>query len=252
MKSIWIHLISALAVGFSLTSCLTPVADKFGVQKSHLAQIPARITVLPCRKWPQGALYPNQEKLGVSDAEVTGVCDRFDKYVLAGFDGQPYMRGIAPQVVKQLLEREPKGPQLDQLDDLWFRPGQACEACRNGMSYYKEVVAVRSDWRLWLSGLSRSTTGSDAVLFPFLVEAQGRIIDDRGIYYATRSAEILLLLVDTNNGELIWSGGKRGEIRLPLDNKPTDPSKIMLPPWEDVYGRLFVPEIWAEFPGRQG
>ncbi|RYZ83966.1 MAG: hypothetical protein EOP04_18935 [Proteobacteria bacterium] len=78
------------------------------------------------------------------------------------------------------------------------------------------------------------------------------VVDDRGIYYATRSAAIVLLLIDTNNGELIWSGGKKGDIRVPLEGKPSDPKAVPLPTWEEVNKRILVPELWAEFPGRQG
>lgn len=234
------------------TACVTPAPAQFGVQANHLAHIPARITILPCQKWPQGALYAGQAKLEANDAEVKDLCTNLDSFVIAGFDGQPYMRGIAPAAVKKRLERNSAGAQLDQLEQLWFRPSQVCEACRNPTSYYKEVVAARTDWRQWLSGISRETASSDAVLIPFVAEAQGSVIDDRGLFYAIRSAEIVMILVDTNNGELIWAGGKKGEIRTPLDKKPADPKAVPLPSWEELNKRLFVPEIWAEFPGRQG
>ncbi len=187
-----------------------------------------------------------------NEAELTSLCSSFDAYVLQGFEGQPYMRGLSPAVVKKLLARSPKEAQLEQLEDLWFRPSQVCEACRNPTSYYKEVVALRSDWRKWLSDISRETTNSDAVLIPFISEADGEVINDRGLYYASRHAELVLLLIDTNNGELIWANGKRADLRLPLEKKPDDPKAVTLPSWEDLWKRVLVPEIWAEFPGRQG
>lgn len=242
----------ASASAIFAAGCVTPAPAQFGVQADHLAHIPARITVLPCQKWPQGALYVGQNKIAVPDPEVKDLCDSFDSYVLAGFDGQPYMRGIAPVAVKKRLESDPKGPQLDQLEQLWFRPSQVCEACRNPTSYYKEVVGARSDWRQWLSSVSRETASSDALLIPFVAEAQGEVINDRGLYYATRSAQIVLLLVDTNNGDLIWAGAKKGEIRQPIEKKPDDLKALPLPSWEELNQRLFVPELWAEFPGRQG
>lgn len=242
----------ASALALSAARCVTPAPAQFGVQANHLAHIPARITILPCQKWPQGALYVGQNKIQSADNEMKDLCTNLDAYVLAGFDGQPYMRGIAPAAVRKRLERDPKAAQLDQLDQLWFRPSQVCEACRNPTSYYKEVVASRADWRQWLSAVSRETASSDAVLIPFVAEAQGSVIDDRGLYYATRSAEIVMILVDTNNGELIWAGGKKGEIRTPIEKKPPDPKAVPLPSWEELNKRLFVPELWAEFPGRQG
>jgi len=242
----------ASALAISAVSCVTPAPAQFGVQKNHLAHIPARITILPCQKWPQGALYVGQDKIQAPDNEVKDLCTNYDSYVLSGFDGQPYMRGIAPTAVKKRLAKDPKGVQLDQLEQLWFRPSQVCEACRNPTSYYNEVVASRADWRQWLSAISRETASSDAVLMPFVAEAKGEVIDDRGLFYATRSVEVVMILVDTNNGELIWAGGKKGEIRTPLDKKPSDPKTVPLPSWEELNKRIFVPELWAEFPGRQG
>ncbi|RYZ56698.1 MAG: hypothetical protein EOP07_11875 [Proteobacteria bacterium] len=252
MKARLLFLIASFASALAASSCVTPAPAEFGVQANHLAHIPARIAVLPCRDWPQGALYVGQEKITAPEAEMNELCANFDKYVLAGFEGQPYMRGIAPAVVKRLLERNPKQAQLDQLEQLWFRPSQVCEACRNSTSYYKDVVASREDWRLWLSGVSRETSSADALLIPFIAQSKGEVINDRGIYYASRKAEIVLLLVDTNNGELIWAGGKHGEIRLPIEKKPADEKAVALPTWEELNKRIFVPELWAEFPGRQG
>ncbi|RZA17437.1 MAG: hypothetical protein EOP10_22765 [Proteobacteria bacterium] len=241
-----------LSLGLSMARCVTPEPADYGVQANHLAHIPARIAVFPCRKWPQGALYAGQRVMQTSEAELTTLCSSFDAYVLQGFEGQPYMRGLSPAVVKKLLARSPKEAQLEQLEDLWFRPSQVCEACRNPTSYYKEVVASRSDWRKWLSDISRETTSSDAVLIPFISEADGEVINDRGLFYASRHAELVLLLIDTNNGELIWANGKRADLRLPLEKKPDDPKAVALPVWEDLWKRVLVPEIWAEFPGRQG
>lgn len=245
-------LLLSLGSSFVSLSCVTPEAAKYGVQAKHLAHIPARIAVFPCRKWPQGGLYAGQKKIEASDAEITQLCSVLDTYILQAFEGQPYMRGLSPAVVRKLLARKPEGAQLEQLEDLWFRPGQACEACRNPTSYYKSVIASRNDWRQWLGKVSRETTSSDAVLLPFISEAYGEVINDRGLYYASRHSELVLLLIDTNNGELIWSGGKKADMRLPLEQKPVDPKAVTLPSWEELYKRMLVPDIWAEFPGRQG
>lgn len=251
MRKLSLQLVSVVAL-LVLNACVTSQPARYGVQANHLAHIPARIAVTPCRKWPQGALYAGQKKMEISDAELQNLCTHFDAYVLEGFDSQPYMRGLSPNVVKKLLAKTPESAQLEQIEELWFRPSQACESCRNPTSYYKEVVASRIDWRQWLSSISRETTSSDAVLIPFIAEAQGDVINDRGLFYASRHAEVVMLLIDTNNGELIWAGGKKADIRFPLEQKPDDAKTVPLPSWEELEKRIFVPEIWAEFPGRQG
>ncbi len=229
---------------FCLTACITPQSAQYGVQAEQLARIPARIAVLPCRAWPQGALFVGQKPLVPSPEDMNALCQKYDKYILEGFDGQPYMRGLSPKVVMKLLEQSKQPDLLSQLDELWFRPGQACQKCQHPASYYSEVIAPRTDWRSWLTNLSRSASQSDAILLPLVVEASAGEIDDRGLVFFYRKAQLALLLIDTNNGELIWIGGRQGETRLP---KPSN----SLPDVAELYQSLFIPDLWLEFPGRQ-
>lgn len=235
-------------IAMSLTmACVTPVTAQFGVQADQLARNPARIAVLPCRLWPQGALYSGQASTDIPTEERDALCQRFDSFVLEGFDGQPYMRGLSPKVIKTLLEQNKQASLLSQIDDLWYRPGQACEACRHPASYYSELIAPRVDWRTWLSLLSRHAYQADAVLLPLIVSASLGEINDRGLLFRARQAQLALLLIDSNNGQLIWIGGRTAEIRLPK----LSPADTALPSREDFFKNLFLSDLWLEFPGRQ-
>lgn len=233
----------------ALSACVTPTSEKFGVEDSYLAHIPARIAVLPCRLWPQGALFPTQRATTLAAENVANLCAQFDATILQGFVGQPFMRGLSPRVVQALLEKNSQPQHLAGLDNLWFRPGQACESCRHPATYYKEVIAPRTDWRAWLTTLSRASTNSDAVLLPFILSTGEEHADDRGLFYAQRSASIALLLIDSNNGQLIWSGGREAEVRLPAQK--SGDQAIVYPPWEELWKRVFTDDIWLAFPGRQ-
>lgn len=229
------------------TQCVTPEKGDYGVQAEQLARIPARIAVVPCRDWPQGARFVNQPELKASPEDLKALCEKFDQYVLQGFDGQPYMRGISPRVVLKLLEQSQQPDLLTKIDELWFRPGQACESCQHPASYYREVIAPRPDWRALLTNFARSASQSDALLLPLIIEADKGTLNDRGLIFNFRRARIALLLIDTNNGELIWIGGRETETRLPKEEGAPD----TLPDLEDFYRNLFIPDLWLEFPGRQ-
>lgn len=236
-----------LIFAFNQTQCVTPEKGDYGVQAEQLARIPARIAVVPCRPWPQGARFVNQPELKATPEDIKALCEKFDQYVLQGFDGQPYMRGISPRVVLKLLEQSQQPDLLTKIDELWFRPGQACESCQHPASYYREVIAPRPDWRAWLTNFSRSASQSDALLLPLIIEADKGTLNDRGLVFNFRRARIALLLIDTNNGELIWIGGRETETRLPKEKDTAE----KLPDLDDFYRNLFIPDLWLEFPGRQ-
>ncbi len=230
---------------------MTAIETRYGVQKEYLAHIPARIAVLPCRLWPQGARFEGQKPTELAAEDLQSLCQQFNQYVLQGFEGQPYMRGVSPRVVTALLERNGQKALLSQLDQLWFQPGQSCAKCEEAISYYREVIAPRAEWRSWLTQFSRAASSSDAILLPFIVSANSRRMDDRGLVYAQRRATVALLLIDTNNGQLIWIGSRSAEVRKPLRDKDPQPSPEQFPLWEDLWQRLFVEDLWQEFPGRQ-
>lgn len=230
---------------------MNTVVARYGVQSEYLAHIPARIAVLSCRLWPQNSRFEGQASTELGGIDIQNLCQQFDQFVLQGFEGQPYMRGISPRVVSALLEKNGQKNLLSQLDELWYQPGQACSECEQAVSYYRQVIAPRSEWRTWLSQLSRSASNSDAVLIPFLVQGSSQRIDDRGLAYAQRQANLALLLIDTNNGQLIWMGARSAEVRRPLRDKEPTPAPEQFPPWDELWRRLFVEDLWQEFPGRQ-
>lgn len=234
-----------------LSSCATEKGTQFGVQPDQLAHVPAMSAILPCRIWPQTALFPKLSATDLPAAESAAVCAAFEKFILEGFTDQPYMRGLSPNVVQQLLKKKGKEGTLAELDSHWARSGKACSSCQNAPDYYSKVVAPDTAWRQWLNSFSRTAADADSLLIPFVSEAKMGVINDRGLFYAIRSASVVLLLVDSNNGDLIWAGRNQAESRIPLPERPADESKVQLPAWEDVFKRLFQNDIWLDFPGRQ-
>lgn len=236
----------------SLAACETTPSTRFGVQPEQLAHIPALSAIVPCRLWPQTAGFPKLTATELPPAETATVCAAFDKFILDGFSDQPYMRGLSPNVVQQLLKKKGREAEamLSDLEKPWGIT-KPCSTCENVAAYYSKEVGPNVAWRQWLNAFSRATADADSVLIPFITEAKMGVINDRGLFYAVRSASVALLLVDSNNGDLIWAGGNQAESRIPLKERPADEKSVQLPPWDDVFKRLFQNEIWLDFPGRQ-
>jgi len=202
-----------LACSLFSSSCRT-VSEEVasGVSQAYRGFVPARTAVVPCRPWPNGASLAEQP-LSVEDEDVIGqLCEQFDDFVIEGYQDQPFMRGYSPRAVARLLELAEHPDYLDQVSSLWQRDSDACSSCRQPASFYQTTIAKRQNWRIWLQGLSRHTRNTDAVLMPFVVYAAEGRFDDRGLFTAQRRAQIVLLLIDSNNGNLIWSGGRSAEV----------------------------------------
>ena len=102
-----------------------------------------------------------------------------------------------------------------------------------------------------LNDLSRTVRNADATLVPAVTYVRQRRFEDRGLNIAERSAEIVLLLIDTNNGLLLWSGGRQAQISNQLMASTKSPATIDYPPWPDLRQRLLIEALWRDFPGRQ-
>ena len=83
----------------------------------------------------------------------------------------------------------------------------------------------------------------------FLVRMKTR--GGRAVINARRAASIALLLVDTNTGELIWSGGREAEISNKVFADYPRVKTMLPPPQEDLKKHLFTDAVWLGFPGRQ-
>ena len=235
-----------------LASCVTPAPRAtFGIQPDHAAYVPARIAVLPCRPWPVGARFPDLPLTRPDDPAIPALCAKADEFVLAGFNQQPYMKGFSPKSVLKALSDAKQPNLLSRLDAIWAHDGGDCQDCTSAPGFYVASRAQRQNWLLWLSELARSARNVDAILIPFVTYAQERSYLDRGLRVAERRAAVVLLLIDTNNGQLLWAGGRDGTAQSKVLPSGKGPGEPPLPPWSEVEPRLFTEDLWREFPGRQ-
>jgi hypothetical protein len=213
--------------------------------------VPARIAILSCQFWPPGAHYESRSPLNVTGQVLVDICHGFDGFVLQGFDRQPYMKGLSPKFLAQALSAKKLMDPQEIIHKVWAKEGGVCKACTSAPEYYKTKVVPSPSWQIWLGDLSQSARNADAVLLPMILSLGEKRYHERGIAVAERSAEIVLFLIDTASGRMIWAGGRKvhlPEKRLATDLKTPD---FEPPPWADVAQRLFVEPVWQDFPGRK-
>lgn len=224
---------------------------EYGVQPNHGNFVPARTAILKCRGWPNGARYKALPLTNFGPQDIKKVCKRFDAFVIDGFQGQPYMRGISPKSVYKVVSKLKGTNFFQQLDLLWQHKQEDCQECEKPPTFYSSSISQRTDWRMWLNELSQATKSADAVLIPLVTYGFNRTFNDRGIQMVQKVAGITLFLIDTNNGYLLWAGGRQATAsnqQLIKNNRAEDPDP---PDWKELYQRLFTEEVWREFPGRQ-
>jgi len=252
-------LIRILSLVFIMASLLLSLAGcqtggqtvEYGLLDEHASYVPARIAVFPCQAWPNGARYAKQPLTSTSEAEQAELCKQFDKFVIGGFENQPFMRGVSPKALEKYLNDAKRSQVYKDIPNLWKHEDKDCVKCLNSPAFYMQSIAPRSAWRDWLGQLVQSIRNADAVLLPFALYEYQNQYDDRGLLVSRRAAGVVMLLVDTAHGYLLWSGGRDAEaIRQRLLNSDV-PRDVPYPPWEDLWERLFIEELWKDFPGRQ-
>ena len=222
----------------------------WGIQENHASYVPARIAVLECTVWPNGARFEGLPLTNFKESDLSELCSTFNQFVIRGFEGQPYMRGLSPRAVKKALTTADQANYLKEMDGLWIHQSDDCDKCTLAPAFYSKSIANRQAWKMWLTRLSRMTRNADAILIPFITYGSDRSYDDRGIRIHATEAGVALLLIDTNNANLLWAGGRRAQATNKiLENQGT--AKPEPPAKEILYDRLFRSDIWKEFPGRQ-
>lgn len=247
-RSLWCGIILC-----ALTSCIhsEKMPVKLGIQPDYISYVPARIGVLNCQRWPDGARYQDQPLSNISQKAFQALCTKFDRFVILGFKEQPFMRGLSPKVVNKILELKKKPNFLSEIKQLWGHKGDACHQCTDPISYYRSSIAPRSDWQVWLNRFSKLVKYADAILMPLVIYGVESSYVERGLNAKAKQAEIVLLLIDTNNGHLLWVGHRRSKVVNKGYEHDDTPQDVLLPPWGSLYERLFTDDIWQEFPGRQ-
>jgi hypothetical protein len=222
---------------------------KSGIQTGYAGFVPARIGVFDCMMWPQAAAFQKLPESNLPKEQINKICSSLNDYVIAGFEDQPFMHGISPKIVNQLLEAK-GGKIAARIEKAWARNAGDCDKCENPIDYYRTSIQKRPDWILLLTELSDTLAHADAILIPMISYARSSQYVDRGLDVAEIRAGTALLLINTSNGDLIWASQRESL----ADTKRLVSDKISgkePPSLEVLLSRLLTDEMWREFPGKQ-
>lgn len=220
-----------------------------GIQMKYHALNPSRILAVPV------FVVPNAAKAAIIDRgalEVGQAIPALESEVLAGFSGQPGVNGISFTTVRRELGKAPNA--WHKLDELLIQNSKKVSALqrhdrtplpdkcydrKNMTDFYVYCLTPQIEWKNALNALSAKVYNGDSALLILVSEANKRVVKERYTVDLTLTA----LLVDTNNGNLIWS-------RDTSIMEVAPPSQRSFPEWDFIFNKVFTEKFWADFPGR--
>lgn len=212
------------------------------------------------------------------------LCQELDGFVRRSFEGQPYTKGYSPKaVVTRLQQRnqlklgldlcqllstrcrlevfldpsvpQPSNDQLKGTQNLQARQAssqsRAQHTSQHPDDHLRLLPGLRDNprWVSTLNAMSLQTKYSDTLLLPFVLYATSKPSFVGPTAVLARRAAVSIWLVDTNTGELIWSGYRSSQINdLKTDDALSPEQRGKL--WRKHYGQLFHEALWQDFPGR--
>lgn len=238
-----------------LASCVPTLVEnsRYGIETARTGYIPARIALVPCQIWPDRASRISGMPLSnVPRPDMQKLCGDFDQFISAGFDNQPFMKGLSSKYVEKLYAATAQKQTIPNAIALqWEHKSDDCASCRTATAFYNASIAGRKSWGVWLAEFAKATGGADSLLLPLIIYNSTARDDERGLTAARRAAGVTLLLIDTNTGELIWSGGREADVVSKVFRDDPRSSSLEPPDQEELKKRLFTDALWLEFPGRQ-
>lgn len=237
------------------TACTPTLSEKspFGIETARTGYVPASIALVSCQIWPDRASRISGMPLSnIPRAEMQKLCTDLDQFIIAGFDNQPFMKGLTQKYVDKLYHAKfPKQGIAESIAHQWEHKSDDCVGCRTATSFYHTSIEARKPWSVWLTEFAKATNGSDSLLLPLIIYNNITHDDERGLVVARRTAGVALLLIDTNTGELIWSGGREAEVVSKVFRDDPRAGALDPPDQDELKKRLFTDALWLEFPGRQ-
>ncbi len=184
--------------------------------------------------------------------ESDRVAETVEKAVKNAFVGQPAVLGLSPTAMKAhfakapLILSKPAAVLLEtserlgkSLGDTRELPSQECSSRKNYVDFFVECVSASGAWRDSLVQLSSQAFNADAALFVVVTDLNKSL--RAGVY--SISASVAVLLVDLNNGRLVWAHEVSDVLGAPA-------SKTSFPDWSLLFSKMFGEAFWIDFPGR--
>ncbi|MGY3802942.1 hypothetical protein ACWNT8_02610 [Pigmentibacter ruber] len=221
-----------------------------GIQEGYEAINPASIIAVPT------FVLPDPSKMAVIDPAIINThqfIPKLEAKVMEAFKDQPNINGYSFTVVNNVIVKE----NLDILKNMNQRLivissrfssresvvrsiiTSSCLSRKNFVEFYSYCVAPDNAWISELNKLALKVLNADTALLVILKHLDSN--SDNDIY--TLNGGISLLLVDTNNGKLIWGKDKFVTLKNP-------PEKKYFPSVDELLNSIFNEDFWDGFPGR--
>lgn len=212
-----------------------------GVQDGYQSFVPAKIVVLKCQNWIP--FFDNHEQ----NSLLPELCPSIDSAIIQGFTNQPYMNGFTPKLVQQMLKKSDLDTHLDDLTAFWKRPVTTSPSSEGLLESYRNFTLPNPKWLVWLHQLSQATGYSDGLLLPLIVWVEESQDTVQGLLTFQRTLKLGLLLLDTNNGNVIWYGERASTLsQISVNGKES----TTFVPWPKLLENSLTEELWMNFPGR--
>lgn len=268
-----------LFFAFFLASCQTVPNITPGIQPGFEAVNPAAIIAVPIFIMPD----PSSETSSIdfSLLETEKLIPSLENKIIDSFNHQPNINGYPFSAVKKAINYNPpkvttnlndkslnspnKSPNekemskpsvwdnLDKtMDDVTKRFSSRdtktrllispnCLARKNYVEFYTYCLAGEQNWLTNLNLLSAQVLNADSALITVITDLQDKVVNKQ--YQVTGGLSVLL--VDTNNGKLIWGNYKKETLVNSSDKK-------YFPSWDELLNKILIPDFWNGFPGRIG
>lgn len=235
---------------FTLGSCVSSsVLEPQGLRASYVGNQFARHLFLPAMLQVNPAKKSSVDKTVVENDAVLGA---LEKRIGDGFKNQSAVVGMSPTALRAYFSAQPDVLNMpgSVLVDVGEKLGKSLAStrelvsseCSNRKSYtdfFVHCVSTGITWRDSLVQLSSKAFNADAALVAVITHV-GKGARQRS--YAIW-ADVTVLLVDMNNGQLVWSREASDALLAP-------PDAVRFPDWDALFSKMFNESFWKDFPGR--
>lgn len=244
------HRLFLFLLGLALTSCQTPPL-RSGIQPNYMAINPAAVVAVPVFVLANPANSNSSVDHSIILSEQ--IIPLIESKIIASFDHQPNINGYPFSVVRKTISTQNENI-LTRLDQSIHETAQrfssrdiktrllitkACLNRKNFLEFYSYCLAQNPEWISSLNSLSAHVLNADSAL----VVVIDHLSEDTTHKQHEIQASVAVLLVDTNNGKLIWGNEKTVKKESSTQNEK-------LPSWAELINDIFTQDFWNEFPGR--
>lgn len=239
-----------VSLSFLFTGCHSTSLHT-GLQNSEHTPNPATVIAVPVMTLANPAFSNAVVDTSLLIAEP--IVPSIENQVLRAFEKQPNINGYPFSVVRSTIEKN-KSKTLQEMENTILKirnrfgskdvkerlmVTEKCASRKSFIEFYSYCVAKDPLWQDSLNHLSSELLNADSALLIFIDDLKDQTAQNQ----RQLSISVCALLVDTNNGKLIWANEKTQE------EKTTAPSK-QLKKWNTIIERLLAPDFWDGFPGR--